>query len=117
MVGEPGIGKTRLANELIALVEKDATVLTGRCISYGEGATYLPLREMVERLDLGADLAEAEEDEFVAERVLSWSAWPRARQPAARASGPSAGSSGLARERPLLSRSRTSTGQSRRCSS
>ena len=53
VVGEPGIGKTRLANELIALVERDATVLTGRCISYGEGATYLPLREMVEGLDWG----------------------------------------------------------------
>ena len=70
VVGEPGIGKTRLANELIALVERDATVLTGRCISYGEGATYLPLREMVEGLDLGTVLAEAEDGELVAQRVL-----------------------------------------------
>ena len=70
VVGEPGIGKTRLANELIALVEQDATVLTGRCISYGEGATYLPLREMVEGLDLGTVLAEAEDAELVTQRVL-----------------------------------------------
>ncbi len=65
VVGEPGIGKTRLANELVALVERDATVLTGRCVSYGEGATYLPLREMVESLDLGAVLAEDEDAELV----------------------------------------------------
>ena len=65
VVGEPGIGKTRLANELVALVEREATVLTGRCVSYGEGATYLPLREMVESLDLGTVLAEAEDAELV----------------------------------------------------
>ena len=70
VVGEPGIGKTRLANELIALVEAEATVLTGRCVSYGEGATYLPLREMVEGLDLGTVLAEAEDAELVTQRVL-----------------------------------------------
>ena len=70
VVGEPGIGKTRLANELIALVEREATVLTGRCVSYGEGATYLPLREMVESLDLGTVLATAEDAELVTQRVL-----------------------------------------------
>jgi DNA-binding SARP family transcriptional activator len=70
VVGEPGIGKTRLANELVALVEQDATVLTGRCVSYGEGATYLPLREMVETLDLGTVLAAAEDADLVTQRVL-----------------------------------------------
>jgi class 3 adenylate cyclase/DNA-binding winged helix-turn-helix (wHTH) protein len=70
VVGEPGIGKTRLANELVARVGDDALVLTGRCVSYGEGATYLPLREMVESLDLGVALAEAEDAELVARRVL-----------------------------------------------
>jgi DNA-binding SARP family transcriptional activator len=47
ILGEPGIGKTRLARELVATIGEDATVLVGRCVSYGEGATYLPLREMV----------------------------------------------------------------------
>ena len=69
VVGEPGIGKTRLANELVALVERDAAVLTGRCVSYGEGATYLPLREMIDGLDLGTVLGEAEDAELVAQRV------------------------------------------------
>jgi DNA-binding SARP family transcriptional activator len=47
VLGEPGIGKTRLARELVGSVGDEATVLVGRCVSYGQGATYLPLREMV----------------------------------------------------------------------
>jgi tetratricopeptide (TPR) repeat protein len=54
IVGEAGIGKTRLARELIANVRDDATVLVGRCVSYGEGATYLPVAEMLEQA--GRDL-------------------------------------------------------------
>ena len=45
VVGEAGIGKTRLAAELVA--GAGATVLVGRCVSYGEGATYLPLAEAI----------------------------------------------------------------------
>jgi DNA-binding SARP family transcriptional activator len=47
VVGEPGIGKTRLVRELVHGVGDEATVLVGRCVSYGEGATFLPLREML----------------------------------------------------------------------
>ncbi|PWU23606.1 MAG: hypothetical protein C5B48_08290 [Candidatus Rokuibacteriota bacterium] len=49
VAGEPGIGKTRLARELIASLGDAATVLVGRCVSYGQGATWLPLREMLEQ--------------------------------------------------------------------
>jgi DNA-binding SARP family transcriptional activator/tetratricopeptide (TPR) repeat protein len=55
VIGEPGIGKTRLARELALGVEEETTVLVGRCVSYGLGATWLPLGEMLqqagERLD------------------------------------------------------------------
>ena len=47
--GEPGIGKSRLAAELPALVGPEGRVLTGRCPSYGEGVTYWPLREMIDQ--------------------------------------------------------------------
>ncbi len=43
--GEPGIGKSRLAEEFLESVE--ASVLLGRALPYGEGITYWPLAEMV----------------------------------------------------------------------
>jgi len=44
--GEPGVGKSRLAHEFCAGIER-ATVLGGRCLPYGEGVTYWALSEMV----------------------------------------------------------------------
>jgi len=48
IVGPPGIGKSRLARELIQRTQ--ARVLVGRCLSYGEGITYWPLSEIVSQL-------------------------------------------------------------------
>jgi class 3 adenylate cyclase len=50
IVGEPGVGKSRLVRELSdALAEEDPAPLnrTGRCLAYGAGITYRPLGEMV----------------------------------------------------------------------
>ena len=47
VVGEPGVGKSRLVHELSAGVAGRATVLAGRCLSYGEGITFWPLVEIV----------------------------------------------------------------------
>jgi DNA-binding SARP family transcriptional activator/tetratricopeptide (TPR) repeat protein len=47
VVGEPGIGKSRLAHELARAVRGDARVVVGRCLAYGEGITFWPLREIV----------------------------------------------------------------------
>ena len=44
--GEAGVGKSRLAREFTAGAER-ATVLSGRCLPYGEGVTYWALAEMV----------------------------------------------------------------------
>ena len=44
--GEAGVGKSRLAREFTAGIER-ATVLSGRCLPYGEGVTYWALAEMV----------------------------------------------------------------------
>jgi AAA ATPase domain len=47
LVGEPGVGKTRLSEELSARLAGRARVLAGRCLSYGEGITFWPLVEIV----------------------------------------------------------------------
>src|SRR5206468_3942008 len=44
--GEPGVGKSRLIREFVDSVD-GASVLTGRCLPYGEGITYWPLAEMI----------------------------------------------------------------------
>jgi class 3 adenylate cyclase/predicted ATPase len=44
IVGPAGIGKSRLGNELFAATKGRATTLVGRCLAYGEGVTYWPLR-------------------------------------------------------------------------
>ena len=45
--GAAGIGKSRLAAELLADVCDRANVLTARCLPYGDGITFLPLAELV----------------------------------------------------------------------
>ncbi len=50
ILGTAGIGKSRLAQELASFAAEDATVLVGRCVPYGEGITFWPLREIVRAL-------------------------------------------------------------------
>jgi class 3 adenylate cyclase/tetratricopeptide (TPR) repeat protein len=47
LVGDAGIGKSRLAQEVIARAGATARVVRGRCLAYGEGITFWPLREIV----------------------------------------------------------------------
>jgi class 3 adenylate cyclase len=49
VVGDPGVGKSRLVAEALARI--DARVVRGRCLSYGEGITYWPVVEAVKQLD------------------------------------------------------------------
>jgi class 3 adenylate cyclase/tetratricopeptide (TPR) repeat protein len=46
LIGAPGIGKTRLAQECISRL-LSAQVLQGRCLPYGEGITFWPVKEIV----------------------------------------------------------------------
>ncbi|HST15186.1 MAG TPA: AAA family ATPase [Gaiellaceae bacterium] len=54
VLGSAGVGKSRLVTEFLAGL--DARVVTGRCLSYGEGITYWPVVEAVKQL-LGAEPA------------------------------------------------------------
>ena len=47
VLGSAGIGKSRLMNELLADTRAEARVLLGRCLPYGEGITYWPLRDLI----------------------------------------------------------------------
>jgi class 3 adenylate cyclase/tetratricopeptide (TPR) repeat protein len=58
IVGTPGIGKSRLARELIGSLETEARIVVGRCIAYGQGITYLPLADLVR--DVAGEDPEAE---------------------------------------------------------
>jgi class 3 adenylate cyclase/tetratricopeptide (TPR) repeat protein len=49
ILGSAGVGKSRLAAELIGSLE-GALVLRGRCLPYGEGITYWPVVEVVQQL-------------------------------------------------------------------
>ncbi len=57
IVAPAGMGKSRLASDFGHSVRGEAAVVTGRCLSYGEGLTFWPLREIV------AELAGTEEGE------------------------------------------------------
>jgi predicted ATPase/class 3 adenylate cyclase len=88
VLGDAGVGKSRLVQEFTADLPGDVVVLHGRCLPYGEGITYWPLAEIVRgiarargvdpgeqsaatiaaRLAAG-ELAEEEKAELIAQRV------------------------------------------------
>jgi DNA-binding SARP family transcriptional activator len=77
VLGEAGIGKTRLAVELTARFTAAATVLVGRCVSYGTGATYLPLTEIIRQIGTRTEfrrlLAGEDHAELIATRLAELS--------------------------------------------
>jgi class 3 adenylate cyclase len=61
VTGAAGIGKSRLAEDFAYSIRGEARVVAGRCLSYGEGLTFWPLREVVEDL-AGTDDRETSEE-------------------------------------------------------
>jgi len=79
VVGEAGVGKSRLVAEALALI--DSRVVGGRCLPYGEGITYWPVVEVLKQLGtLPSDPAAAasirallgERDESAGAEEIAW---------------------------------------------
>ena len=73
VLGPAGIGKSRLVRELVAGA-RGFDVLGARCPSYGEGLTYLPLRQLVgnDPAVIGAVLADDPDADEHARRLLAF---------------------------------------------
>ena len=71
--GEPGVGKSRLADELVASLDDDVSVVTGRGQFYADSATFSPVAGMVRDL-AGIDDGDAPEKalERLREVVVRW---------------------------------------------
>jgi class 3 adenylate cyclase len=51
LVGEPGMGKTRLVTEFCRSAPgSKVTVYVGQCLSYGQGTPYLPVRDLMRQI-------------------------------------------------------------------
>jgi len=59
--GSPGVGKTRLAREVVDRLSGSATCVVGRTPAYGQAATYAPLRDAFSALASGTVAAWATE--------------------------------------------------------
>ena len=47
VVGDAGVGKSRLTREFLASLDEEAYVVRGRCLAYGRGITFWPVAEIV----------------------------------------------------------------------
>ena len=62
VIGEAGLGKTRLVQEFAGGLGREAHVFTGRCLPYGDGITFWPLREVIRQAGSGDDSPERTKD-------------------------------------------------------
>ena len=68
VLGAPGIGKSRLIEEFTDAIASRARVLHGKCLWYGNGSTYWPLKSAVEE---GAGLLEGDGPEEVRRKLVA----------------------------------------------
>ena len=67
LLGEAGVGKSRLAFEAIRAFGVGAEVLRGRCLPYGEGITFWPIAEVVRQ---AAGIADDDEPAEARRRIV-----------------------------------------------
>ncbi|HEX3265863.1 MAG TPA: adenylate/guanylate cyclase domain-containing protein [Candidatus Limnocylindrales bacterium] len=87
VVGDAGVGKSRLIREFATAAQERARLVRGRCLPYGDGITFWPLAEVVReaagitgedtprvatrRIDRMLERAGAEDREAIVERVAA----------------------------------------------
>jgi class 3 adenylate cyclase/tetratricopeptide (TPR) repeat protein len=81
IIGDAGVGKSRLIREFVGGLEQPVVVVRGRCLSYGDGITFWPVAEALrdaagvtadDSPDLGREkLASLSADPAVAARLAS----------------------------------------------
>ena len=113
VLGDAGVGKSRLVRELVVSAKERAAVLRGRCLPYGEAITFWPLLEIVrDALGIGPDeptetargrLEKLAADPEVARRISSMLGWSDEQLPMAELFwGVRELIEGIARDRPLI---------------
>ncbi|CAN5619664.1 AAA family ATPase [soil metagenome] len=68
LLGPAGVGKSRLVHQFLAGSASLATVLRGRCLSYGEGITFFPLAEVVQQ---ASDIVEGDTPSVAREKLAA----------------------------------------------
>jgi class 3 adenylate cyclase len=78
VVGTAGVGKSRLAQEVLSSLPDRTITLVGRCLSHGEGITYWPLRDVAvqaaggeTREDVLQLLGDDDQRENIADRIMA----------------------------------------------
>jgi class 3 adenylate cyclase/tetratricopeptide (TPR) repeat protein len=87
VVGDAGVGKSRLIREFASAAQERARLVRGRCLPYGDGITFWPLAEVIReaaaisgedtprvatrRIDLMLQKAGAADREAIVERVAA----------------------------------------------
>ncbi len=67
VIGDAGVGKSRLTREFLASIDEDAFIVRGRCLPYGQGITFWPLVEIVR---LAADIGDDDRPERARAKLL-----------------------------------------------
>jgi class 3 adenylate cyclase/tetratricopeptide (TPR) repeat protein len=73
LLGEPGIGKTRVAEAFLGSLDEDVKVLAGRSSAFEDEVTFWPLAQMVSReIGAGGETSEDDVDQRLRAFVSEW---------------------------------------------